>query len=151
GSHADMFSKFFITKAVRDCSSTTAAQFLLEEVILKYGTPKELVTNGSYLTSALFESLLKLVGSCHIRVTPYHPQANRQCERYNATFLPKVLTLANSTKTNWDEMLLLTTFNYNNTQRAITKFTSFELMYSRNCRLLVDPVGETGELPDPQQ
>ena len=42
----DVLSKFVITKAVRDCTAATAAHFFVEEVILKYGTPKSILTDN---------------------------------------------------------------------------------------------------------
>ena len=139
----DLLSKFVIAKAVSDCTSTTAVKFLVEEVMLKFGIPKEIVTdNGTHFTSSLFDSLTQMMGCCHIKITPYHPQANGQCERYNATFLPKLLTLTNEKNSNWDEKLIPTTFNYNNTKHATTQFTPFELMFARECRLPADPLME---------
>ncbi|CAF1124367.1 unnamed protein product, partial [Didymodactylos carnosus] len=35
----DVLSKFVITRAVRDCTAETAARFIKEDVICKYGTP----------------------------------------------------------------------------------------------------------------
>lgn len=135
----DTLSKFTFAKPVRDCTSTTAAKFLVEEVILKYGVPKELITdNGTHFTSSLFETLLQIMGCCHIKITPYHAQANGQCERYNATFMPKVLSLTNEQGTNWDEKIAPTTFNYNNTWHATTKLTPFQLMFARDCRTPAD-------------
>ena len=135
----DILSKFTFAKAVRDCSSKTAAKFLVEDIILKYGVPKEIITdNGKHFTSALFENLLQIMGCCHIRISPYHAQANGQCERYNGTFMPKVLSLTNERGTNWDEKIAPTTFNYNNTWHATTKFTPFQLMFARDCRTPAD-------------
>jgi len=137
----DILSKFVITKPVRDCTSTTAVRFLVEDMMLKFGIPKEIITdNGSHFISSLFTSLTKMMGCCHIKITPYHAQANGQCERYNATFLPKVLALTNEKKSDWDDKLLPTAFNYNNTRHATTKFTPFELMFARECRVPADPL-----------
>ncbi|CAF2033903.1 unnamed protein product, partial [Rotaria magnacalcarata] len=69
-------SKFVVTKPVPDNTSTTAARFLLYDVFMIYGVPLEIITdNGCHFTSALYESLIKLVGCCHIKTTPYNPQA----------------------------------------------------------------------------
>ncbi|CAF4587149.1 unnamed protein product, partial [Rotaria magnacalcarata] len=42
----DLFSKFVITKAVSDNTSTTAAQFLLYDVFMTYGVPFEIITDN---------------------------------------------------------------------------------------------------------
>jgi putative transposase len=142
----DLLSKFVIIKPVRDCSSTTAVKFLVEDVMLKFGIPKEIITdNGTHFISSLFSSLTKMMGCCHIKISPYHAQANGQCERFNGTFLPKVLALTNEEKTNWDDKLLPVAFSYNNTQHAVTKFTPFELMFGRECRVPADPINDIHE------
>jgi hypothetical protein len=41
----DILSKFIITKAVRDCSALTASKFVIEDVILKYGTRHAILTD----------------------------------------------------------------------------------------------------------
>ncbi len=62
-SFTDIISKFVITKAVRDVTTTTAAQFLTEEIILKYGTVKCILTiNETHLitemTNQIFNKLI---------------------------------------------------------------------------------------------
>ncbi|CAF3599282.1 unnamed protein product [Rotaria socialis] len=61
----DVLSKFVITKAVRDCTASTAARFVTEEVILKYGTLKCILTdNGTHFTATMMTELLKK-NSCY--------------------------------------------------------------------------------------
>jgi transposase InsO family protein len=135
----DLFSKFVVTKPVPDNTSTTAAKFLLHDVFMVYGVPVEIITdNGTHFSSSLYESLLKLAGCCHIKTTPYHPQANGQCERHNATLVPNLVALSNHSRSNWDEKLIPTTFNYNATRHDSTGFTPFELMFGRPPRFMAD-------------
>ncbi|CAF3452229.1 unnamed protein product [Rotaria sp. Silwood1] len=92
----DLFSKFIITKAVPDNTSSTAAKFLLYDVFMLYGVPFEIITdNGPRFSSSLYESLLKLTQCCHVKATSYNPQANGQCERHNATLVPNLVALSN--------------------------------------------------------
>ena len=135
----DLFSKFVVTKPVPDNTSTTAAKFLLYDVFMKYGVPLEIITdNGRHFTSSLYESLLTLTGCCHVTTTPYNPQANGQCERHNATLVPNLVALSNHSRSNWDDKLAPTTFNYNATRHATTGYTPFELMFARHPRFLAD-------------
>lgn len=128
----DVLSKFVITRAVRDCTGDTAARFLKEDVICKYGTPKCILTdNGTHFTSAMMNSLLKELGVTHLYSTPYHPQTNGQIERYNSTMDAKIATLANARKTDWDDKLPFVTFNYNTTIHATTKQIPFEMLFGR--------------------
>ncbi|CAF4686011.1 unnamed protein product, partial [Rotaria sp. Silwood1] len=128
----DVLSKFVITKAVRDCTATTAAHFLIEQVILKYGTPKCILTdNGTHFTASMMTELFKTLGVTHLYSTPYHPMTNGQVERYNATMDSKIATLSNQNRTNWDEQLPYVTFNYNTSIHTTTGIIPFELMYGR--------------------
>lgn len=135
----DLFSKFVITKAVPDNTSITAASFLLNDVFLRYGTPLELISdNGVHFCSSLFDTLLRFTQCCHVKVTPYNPRANGQCERHNATLLPNLLALSNASRSDWDAKLLATTFNYNATQHSSTGYPPFELMFARSPRFVAD-------------
>lgn len=129
----DVLSKFVITKAVRDCTASTAARFLTEEVILKYGTPKCILTdNGTHFTATMMAELFKRIGVTHLYATPYHPMTNGQIERYNATMDAKIAALSNENRTNWDEQLPFVTFNYNTSIHATTAQIPFTLMYGRS-------------------
>ena len=128
----DVLSKFVITQAVRDCTAATAARFLTEEVILKYGTPKCILTdNGTHFTASMMSELFRKIGVTHLCSTPYHPMTNGQIERYNATMDAKIAALSNEKRTNWDEQLPFVTFNYNTSIHKTTQQTPFEMIYGR--------------------
>ena len=128
----DVLSKFVITKATRDCTATTAARFIIDEVILKYGTPKCILTdNGTHFTASMMSELFNKIGVTHLYSTPYHPMTNGQIERYNATMDSKIAALSNEKRTDWDEQLPFVTFNYNTNIHTTTGQIPFELMYGR--------------------
>jgi transposase InsO family protein len=144
----DIFSKFVITKAVRDCTTDTAARFLQEDVICKYGTPKCILTdNGTHFTSTMMEQLLQRLGITHLYSTPYHPQTNGQIERFNSTMDAKIASLSNQSRSDWDDQLPFVTFNYNATLHSTTKTIPFELMYGRSPVFPFDPQHPLVSLP----
>ncbi|CAF4349571.1 unnamed protein product [Rotaria sp. Silwood2] len=135
----NVLSKFVITKAVRDCSATTAVKFLINDVILKYGTPTCILTdNGTHFTSQVMNKLFENIGVTHLYSTVYHPQTNGQIERFNATMDGKIAALCNERRTDWDEVLQFVTFNYNTSIHATTKQTPFEMMHGRQVTLPFD-------------
>jgi transposase InsO family protein len=135
----DVLSKFVIAKPVRDCTATTAANFLINDVILKYGTPTCILTdNGTHFTAQIMNNLFQELGVTHLYSTVYHPQTNGQIERFNATMDAKIAALCNERRTNWDEMLPFVTFNYNTSIHATTKQTPFEMMHGRQATLPFD-------------
>ena len=136
----DVLSKFVVTRAVRDCTAATAARFLQEDVICKFGTPKCILTDhGTHFTSSLMDHLFKRLGIAHIYSTPYHPQTNGQIERFNSTMDAKIASLSNQSRSNWDDQLPFVTLNYNTSIHATTKIIPFELMYGRSPVLPCDP------------
>ncbi|CAF2145759.1 unnamed protein product [Rotaria magnacalcarata] len=135
----DILSKFVITKAVRGCSASTAVKFLINDVILKYGTPTCILTdNGTHFTAQLMNNLFRHLGVTHLYSTVYHPQTNGQIERFNATMDGKIAALCNERRTNWDEVLQYVTFNYNTSIHATTKQIPFEIMHGRQATLPFD-------------
>ncbi|CAF1483246.1 unnamed protein product [Rotaria sordida] len=135
----DVLSKFVITKTVRDCTASAAAQFLIEGVILKYGTSKCILTdNGTHFTATMMNELFKKIGVTHLCSTPYHPMTNGQIARFNATLDAKIAALSNEKRTNWDEQLPFVRFNYNTTIHKTTGQILFELIYVRSPTLPFD-------------
>ena len=128
----NILSIFAIAKPVRDCTAETAARFLQEEVICKYGTPKCVLTdNGTHFTSIMMKHLLQRLGITHLYATPYHPQINGQIERFNSTMDAKIAALSNQYRSDWDDKLPFVIFNYNTSYHSTTKTIPFELMYGR--------------------
>ena len=124
----NVFSKFVITRAVRDCTAATAARFLQEDVICKYGTPECVLTDhGTHFTSSLMDHLFKRLGIVHIYSTPYHPQTNGQIERFNSTMDSKIASLSNHSRSDWDEQLPFVTFNYNTSIHSTTESHSLRV------------------------
>ncbi|CAF1503724.1 unnamed protein product [Adineta ricciae] len=102
----DLFSKYAVSKAVPDNTVRTAATFLLHDVFFIYGVPIEIITdNDPHFSSSLYAALLQLTHCCHIKTTPYNPQSNGQCERHNATLVPNLVALSNSSRSDWDQKL----------------------------------------------
>lgn len=135
----DLLSRYVIAKATRDNSALEAAKVLVDEVILRYGCPNQLLTdNGSHFTSRLFNQVTSLCGAVHVFTTPYNPQANGLCERFNATMCDSLAAMCNEKKNNWHEHLSKVAFSYNTSRHSTTKFTPFEMMFGRLCKLPFD-------------
>ncbi|CAF5137160.1 unnamed protein product, partial [Rotaria sp. Silwood1] len=86
----------------------------------------------------LFENL----GATHLYSTVYHPQTNRQIERFNATMDGKIIALCNERRIIWDEVLQFVTFNYNASIHATAKQKPFEMMHGRQATLPFDQQNE---------
>lgn len=50
------------------------------------GTPQEVLSdNGTQFINSIIDKVNHLLSIRHITTTPYHPQGNRMCERFNGT------------------------------------------------------------------
>jgi transposase InsO family protein len=128
----DYLSRYAITQATADCSAETAAKFLVECVLLRFGVPKLLLTDrGSHFMSNVFEAIASRCGITHITSTAYHPQCNGLTERFNATLVNSIATYVNQQQSDWDQFLPFATFAYNTAQQSTTSIEPFTLMYGR--------------------
>ena len=56
-------------------------------------------------------------------------------ERFNATFVPQISKLQDSQDNNWDEYLQAIVFAYNTSIHKTTRYSPYQLLYSRAARL----------------
>ena len=64
--------------------------------------------------------------------TAFHPQTDGQTERANRTLEEMLRAFVNRRRTNWDKLLPLMEFAYNNSEQASTKQTPFYLNSGRH-------------------
>ena len=63
--------------------------------------------------SDLIKELFKIAGVKKVHTTPYHPQGNGQCERFNSTLCNMLGTLSEEEKSDWKSHLGCMTHAYN--------------------------------------
>ena len=86
----------------------------------------------------MIQELCKIAGVKKLHTTPYHPQSNGQCERFNSTLCNMLGTLSDEEKSDWKSHLGCITHSYNCTKHASTTYSPYYLMFGRHPRLPID-------------
>lgn len=136
----DSFSKWVEARPTKDQSARTAAQILFEEVISRFGAPRTLVSDrGSAFMSQLFSTLSKFWGIKVSHTSPYHPETNAACERFNGFIGEKLRTMVNTNQDNWDLLLPAVLMAYRGTPATrSTDFSPFYVLFGQEMRLPID-------------
>eukprot|EP00253_Pinus_taeda_P011257 PITA_11257 len=102
----DYVTKWAEAKALVHATEQTVVNFLLEEIFVRYGVPREIVTDhGTQFTSKLVKDITEKYQIKHRKSTPYHPQANGQVESTNKTLEGIITKTVAMNRKNWEEKL----------------------------------------------
>jgi len=143
----DHATKFVIAKATKDGSAETAARIVFEELICKYGAPKELWSDrGKSFIGEVAKYLTDLFQIKQKFTSGYHPQTNGLTERFNRTIIDESAKAVNDEKHDWADWLPAKVFAYNTTVQSSTGYAPFELIHTFFPRLPIDT-----ELVDPPE
>jgi len=135
----DYLTKLAETKAIKETTEEKVAEFLRQNVLYKFGYPRELVTDqGSQFTSNMIEEFLSQHKIKHITSIPYHPQANGKVEVNNRVLEGIPTKVVRSNKKDWADRLVEATWAYNTTWKATTGFTPYELVYGKKALLSIE-------------
>ncbi len=136
----DHYSKWCEAKAVADHGAKTAARFLEDEVICRYGVPRFVLTDNGGEWAAEFDTMCSDYNIHHQRTAPHWPLCNGMAERLIQTIKHGV-TILSSTPDNtncWDEQLAKVMFGYRCGVQSSTRFSPFMILTGRTPRLRAD-------------
>ncbi|KAG1928789.1 interleukin-1 receptor accessory protein-like 1-A, partial [Pimephales promelas] len=144
----DVFSKFSQAYPTVDQRSSTVARVLTEQWFYTYGVPLRIHTDqGRNFEGELLQQLCRVYGIRKSRTSPYHPEGNGQCERFNRTLHDLLRTLPPDKKRRWPYHLPQVLFAYNTTVHQSTGFSPYELMFGRKPTLPLDSFLGTIDTP----
>ena len=135
----DHFTRYALAYPSKTQTAQATARILWDNFICHYGFPEKFIFDkGRNFESDLIKELCKIAGVKKIHTTPYHPQGNGQCERFNSTLCNMLGTLSEEEKSDWKSYLGCMTHAYNCTKHASTTYSPCYLMFGRHPRLPID-------------
>ena len=144
----DVFTKWSVAVPTSDQTAKAVVQVLISEWILRYGVPLRIHSDqGRSFAAEVVRQLCQIYGTAQSRTTPYHPQGNGQCERFNRSLIALLSTLTPEQKTRWDKHIREVVYYYNATPHSSTGQSPYALMFGRPPRL---PLDVYLDLPHPQ-
>ena len=135
----DVFSKFLIAVPLRSKTAENVVQALMKHVMLKWGTPVEILSdNGGEFTADVNKELLRALGIQMLRTTPYTPQSNGVCERVHRTLNSMFAKCVSQTQRDWVYYLDYIVFAYNCTPCKSTSLSPYMVHTTRQPRWRLD-------------
>ena len=135
----DHFTRYALAYPSKTQTAQATARILWDNFICHYGFPEKFISDqGRNFKSDLIKELCKIAGVQKLHTTPYHPQGNGQCERFNSTLCNMLGTLSEEEKSDWKSYLGCMTHAYNCTKHASTTYSPYYLMFGRHPRLPID-------------
>ena len=135
----DHFTRYALAYPSKTQTAQVTARILWDNFICHYGFPEKFISDqGRNFESDLIKELCKIAGVKKVHTTPYHPQGNGQCERFNSTLCNMLGTLSDEEKSDWKSHLGCMTHAYNCTKHASTTYSPYYLMFGRHPRLPID-------------
>ena len=135
----DHFTRYALAYPSKTQTAQATARILWDNFICHYGFPEKFISDqGRNFESDLIKELCKIAGVKKVHTTPYHPQGNGQCERFNSTLCNMLGTLSEEEKSDWKSYLGCMTHAYNCTKHASTTYSPYYLMFGRHPRLTID-------------
>eukprot|EP00079_Xenopus_tropicalis_P020074 XP_012810580.1 PREDICTED: uncharacterized protein LOC105945996 [Xenopus tropicalis] len=131
--------------ALRRIDAPAVADALIQ-IFSRVGFPSEILSDqGPQFMSQLLQCLWQRCGVTSLRSSPYHPQTNGLCERFNGTLKNMLRTFVEAGEGDWEKFLPCLLFAYREVPQESTGFSPFELLYGRRVRGPLDLLREYWE------
>ncbi|KAG3178161.1 hypothetical protein PC128_g16522 [Phytophthora cactorum] len=146
-------TRYVVARCVMQHTAESVETFLVEEVVLKFGAFRELLTDGApELTGNAIKQLVHLFQTRQMNTVLYRPQMVGLVERFHRSWKDCVATyIAHEQQNDWNLWIKFAVYAYNSAKHLTVALTPNELMVGRrlrspNKRLRTTETTEAGEL-----
>jgi transposase InsO family protein len=117
-------------RAVKDYSASTAAHFIFDDIITRFGFPNILMSDQvTHFINKTIEALIEEFVVYHQKSTPYHPQENGKVEAFNKILETSLTKICSVNRDYWDLRVPTILWAYRTTCKKLTIQTPFKLVY----------------------
>ena len=110
----DHFTRYAQQHITSSQKAQVVAKTLWNHFFVHYGFPEKiLLDQGQNFESLLISELCDLVQIKKLRTTPYRPEGNGCCGRFNRTVISMLCTLPEDFKSKWPQHINTLTYAYN--------------------------------------
>lgn len=111
-------------------------QLYIKEIVRLHGVPSSIISDRDpRFTSRFWGSLHQALGTKLRMSSAYHPQTDGQSDRTIQSLEDLLRACVLEHSGNWDELLPLIEFTYNNSFHSSTGMAPYEALYGRRCRI----------------
>ena len=135
----DHFTRYAQAHITLSQKAHIVAKTLWEHFFVHYGFPEKILSDqGRNFESVLISELCELAQIRKLRTTPYRPEDNGSCERFNRTLISMLGTLPDNFKNKWPHHIGTLVYAYNCTHSNAMGFSPYYLLYGRQPLLPID-------------
>ena len=128
----DYATKWVEARSTKRNDAATAAGFLFEEIMMRFGHPLELVSDrGKHFLNDVIYNITTRYLIKHQKTTPYNPKANGLTERANGIVGKSLNKMVSAHKTDWDLKLPLADHAYNTSKKVTTGKSPYFLVFGQ--------------------
>ncbi|OWY94973.1 Enzymatic Polyprotein [Phytophthora megakarya] len=129
-------TRYAVARCVKQHTAENVAAFLMEEIVLKFGTFRELLTDGApEMAGKVVEVLVDMLQARQVNPGPYRPHLIGPVERFHRSWKDWVATFMGDERQNdWDLCVRFAVYSYNSARHSTVTLSPNELMMGRRMR-----------------
>jgi transposase InsO family protein len=130
--YTEDLTRWVEARALKDCSETTAVQFIFDDIITRFGCLNILMSDqGTHFINKTIETLNQEFKVHHQKSTPYHPQENGTVKAFNKILETTLTKICSVNRDDWDLRIPSLLWAYQTTCKNLTTQTPFKLVYGQ--------------------